>query len=144
MHAWPLVSHGKIPGEEFHSTRDYPSLATAWTFEEIELNPANSWAALVLDMDGGDAELRLVDSIMSGKLPPPSWYVVRETSGGTHAVWTLKDPVHKGAEARDKPLLLFGRISEYFAQVTRADRGYNNQMTHNPRFGLLAAPHVVG
>ena len=45
----------------------------------------------------------------------------------------LAKPVHRGPTAREAPLRLFARISEfYYRQALGADPGYNGVLTHNP------------
>ena len=53
-------------------------------------------------------------------------------AAGLHAAWCLKRPVLRGASARAKPLRLFRRCAEYFADALDADRAYNGVLTHNP------------
>ena len=40
--------------------------------------------------------------------------------------------MHRGATAREAPLRLFARISEFYRQALGADPGYNGVLTHNP------------
>ena len=44
----------------------------------------------------------------------------------------LRTPVHRGSTAREKPLKLLGRVSEYLSHVVKADEGYAGVLTHNP------------
>ena len=133
-HIRPTVSRGKEHGKDFRSWRGDPE-TFAWDMPEIELNAPNCYACLILDLDGGDAELRLVDAMMAGKLPAPSWWVVRKKTGNAHAVWCLSTPVHrtyKEQTSRLKPQLWFERIAAYYAELLNADSGYTQNLTHNP------------
>ena len=65
-------------------------------------------------------------------LPWPNWTVERVSNGHFHGVWTFATPVHRGPQARPKPLYALARVSEYFTQVAKADPGYNGVLTHNP------------
>ena len=40
--------------------------------------------------------------------------------------------MHRGPTAREAPLRLFARISEFYRQALGADPGYNGVLTHNP------------
>ena len=91
-----------------------------------------TWPALVLDCDGLDATLRLADAYLSGRIAWPNWIVTRPSSGGSHAAWCLGKPVHRGERAREAPLRLFARVSEYMADLVDADAGYVGVLTHNP------------
>ena len=39
-------------------------------------------------------------------------------------MWTLKVPVHRYPQARQKPLLLFRRVNEFYLKATNADPGF--------------------
>ena len=51
----------------------------------------------------------------------PSWIVTNRRNGHSHAMWTLKVPVHRYPQARQKPLLLFRRVNEFYLKATNAD-----------------------
>lgn len=130
-HERPLVSRGKrrdgsFPGSFRVSPQD------AWHYPSLELRAGNSWPVLILDCDGGEGTARLVESYMIGNAPTPNWIVTRVSSGGSHAVYTLARPVHRGEAAREAPLRLFARVSERLAELTGADSGYRAVLTHNP------------
>ena len=130
-HARPLVSRGKDRNGRFPgSWRVDP--AEAWAFAQLEIRAANSWPALILDCDGGDGTERLAGAMLDGRVGPANWTVTRSSSGGSHAVWCLERPVLRGAEARARPMQAFGRVAEYYAEATGADRGYGAVLTHNP------------
>ena len=61
----------------------------------------------------------------------------RASNGHCHAVWNLATPVHRGPQARPKPLYVLARVAEYFTQTAKADPGYNGVLTHNPKFPTL-------
>ena len=51
---------------------------------------------------------------------------------GDRPAFFLAKPVHRGPTAREAPLRLFARISEFYRQALGADPGYNGVLTHNP------------
>lgn len=130
-HERPLVSRGKrrdgsFPGSFRVSPQD------AWHYPSLELRAGNSWPCLIQDCDGGEGTARLVEAYMAGEAPTPNWIVTRYSSGGSHAVWNLAAPVHRGEAAREAPLRLFARVAERLAEVIGADAGYAGVLTHNP------------
>ena len=129
-HSRPLVSRGKRGGVFGSSFRVAPW--DAWDFPSLELRAGNTWPALILDCDGLDASLRLADAYLSGQIAWPNWIVTRRSSGGSHGVWCLGKPVHRGERAREAPLKLFARVSEFMAEAVGADAGYVGVLTHNP------------
>ena len=132
-HTFPLVSRGKRGGIYRGSFR-VPA-AEAWGFPEIELRAGNSWPSIVLDLDGATALYRIVDAFEHGEILTPNWTVTRKAGGGTHAVWNLERPVHRGESARPSPLRALARVSEYYAAALKADAGYNGVLAHNPMSG---------
>ena len=138
-HSYPLVSHGKgRDGAHGSSFRVEPG--AAWGFPEIELRAGNSWPSIVLDVDGSNALYRIVDAVERDTILTPNWTVTRKGSGGTHAVWNLARPVHRGKAARKGPLKSLARVSEFYADALRADSGYNGVLSHNP----MSAAHGPG
>ena len=129
-HTRPLVSRGKRGGVHGPSFRVAPW--EAWDFPSLELRAGNTWPALILDCDGADASLRLADAYLNGTIAWPNWIVTRRSSGGSHVVYTLARPVHRGERARQSPLKLLARVSEYMAEVVGADAGYAGVLAHNP------------
>ena len=106
--------------------------SAAWSFPSLELRAAKSWPAVVLDCDGTTGYSRLMVAILDREVPMPNWVVQRSSTGGAHGVWTLARPVLRGAEARERPLKLLARATEYMAQVVGADAGYTGVLAHNP------------
>ena len=131
-HSYPLVSMGKSStGAHSASFRVPPS--EAWGFPEIELRAGNSWPSIVLDVDGSNALYRIVDAVERNEILTPNWTVTRRKgSGGTHAVYNLARPVHRGEAARKGPLAALARVSEFYAAKLLADSGYTGVLTHNP------------
>ena len=130
-HTYPLVSQGKrSSGEHSASFRVPPG--EAWGFPEIELRAGNSWPSLVLDVDGSNALYRIVEAVDKAEILSPNWTVTRKGSGGTHVVWNLERPVHRGEAARKGPLAALARVSEFYADTLRADSGYVGVLSHNP------------
>ena len=93
-HTFPLVSRGKQGGAHAGSFRVHAS--GAWLFPEIELRAGNSYPSIVLDCDGANALYRIVEAVEHCEILMPNWAVTRRESGGTHAVWNLARPVHRG------------------------------------------------
>ena len=137
-HIWPLVSKGRISGDHSGSFRVHAS--GAWGFPEIELRTGNSFPCIILDLDGENALYRIVVAVDHGEIRIPNWAVTRKAGGGTHAVWNLARPVHRGERARPSPLRALARVSEYYAAALLADAGYTGVLSHNP----MSAAHGPG
>ena len=129
-HSRPLVSHGKRGGGFGPSFRVSPR--DSWDFPSLELRAANSWPVIILDCDGLKGTQRLAAAYIRGWIPWPNWLVTRQLSGGSHGVWTLATPVHRGANARQAPLRKLARVVEYMSELVQADRGYGAVLCHNP------------
>ena len=138
-HSYPLVSRGKSSSGEHSASFRVPP-GEAWGFPEIELRAGNSWPSLVLDVDGSNALYRIVEAVEKAEILTPNWTVTRKGSGGTHAVWNLERPVHRGESARKGPLAALARVSEFYADALRADSGYPATLSHNP----MSAAHGPG
>ena len=136
---YPLVSRGKSSSGEHSASFRVPP-GEAWGFPEIELRAGNSWPSLVLDVDGSNALYRIVEAVEKAEILTPNWTVTRKGSGGTHAVWNLERPVHRGESARKGPLAALARVSEFYADALRADSGYTATLSHNP----MSAAHGPG
>ena len=130
-HTYPLVSHGKRRDGSFPGSFRVPA-GEAWAYREIELRAANSYPSLIFDLDGREATMRLAYLIENAMLPRFNWAVTRPRSGGTHVVWNLARPVHRGATARKHPLSKLARIADYYAVELGADSGYSGVLSHNP------------
>ena len=139
-HTWPLVSKGKQGGD--HSGSFRVAAAEAWLFPEIELRAGNSWPCIILDVDGSSALYRIVEAVENYEVLTPNWIVTRKASGGSHACWNLKVPVHRGESARQGPLAALARVSEFYADALQADAGYTGVLTHNP-MGKAHGPGFV-
>ena len=138
-HSYPLVSQGKRSSGEHSASFRVPA-ADAWDFPEIELRSGNSYPSIVLDVDGANALYRIVEAVEHFEILTPNWSVTRKAGGGTHAVWNLERPVHRGGQARIAPLKVLSRISEYYAATIEADSGYTGVLSHNP----MSAAHGPG
>ena len=60
-------------------------------------------------------------------LPEPNMIVQRRSNSHSHVSYFLAKPVHRGPTAREAPLRLFARISEFYRQALGADPGYNGR-----------------
>ena len=134
-----MVSQGKRSSGEHSASFRVPA-AEAWDFPEIEFRTGNSWPCMIQDIDGANALYRIVEAADKFEIKTPNWTVTRKGSGGTHAVWNLARPVHRGEQARIAPLKALARISEFYSDTLRADSGYVGILSHNP----LAAGHGPG
>ena len=133
-HTYPLVSMGKGHSAAHSASFRVPA-AEAWDFPEIEFRTGNSWPCMILDIDGSNALYRIVEAVEKAEILTPNWTVTRKGSGGTHAVWNLERPVHRGESARKGPLAALARVSEFYADALRADSGYTATLSHNPMRG---------
>ena len=132
-HTYPLVADGKHEGVVRGSFR-VPA-AVAWSFASLELRSATAWPVLILDCDGRDGYARAMLRVEDREIKCPNFATHREGGdrpGGAHLFWCLEHPVLRGAGARERPLKLLARVSEYMGQVVGADASYNGVLSHNP------------
>ena len=111
----------------------------AWGYPSLELRAGNSWPLMGFDCDVPEKVLEALVSNHWGArsdvcpaLPEPNMIVQRRSNSHSHVSYFLAKPVHRGATAREAPLRLFARISEFYRQALGADPGYNGVLTHNP------------
>ena len=130
-HTYPLVSMGKGRDGAHRGSFRVP-VEDAWAYPEIELRAANSWPNIVLDVDGENSLYRIVDAVEHEQIKSPCWLVTSKCSGGTHAVWNLAKPVHRGGKARQGPLNSLALVSEFYAATLKADPRYTGVLSHNP------------
>ena len=131
-HTYPQVARRK--GASFR----VPA-SQAWGFAYLELRAGNSWPLMGFDCDVPE---KVLDALVSNHwgarsdvcpaLPEPNMIVQRRSNSHSHVSYFLAKPVHRGATAREAPLRLFARISEFYRQALGADPGYNGVLTHNP------------
>ena len=128
-HTHPQVARRK--GESFR----VPA-SQAWVFAYLELRAGNSWPLMGFDCDVPSA---VVDALYwnhhggdGPALPRPNMVVERRSNSHSHVSYFLAKPVHRGANAREAPLRLLARISEFYRHALGADPGYNGVLTHNP------------
>ena len=134
FHPRPYASNGKLYTPfDFTDTHREP-LLTAWQdYPSVQGQPGHAWASVVLDVDGIDVVAGVFQR-MGLDFPTPNWIVSRP-GGGAHCTWCLADPVHRGIQARGRPLRLFQRVSDWLAWVLGADPGFNRSgLTHNPLY----------
>ena len=129
-HTYPLV--GKRTELGVRSWRTSPARAWAWPLVEWN-RTGNSYAALGFDCDSREAVERAAASCMgAGDLPTPNCYATRTASGHAQVFYLLDRPVHRGEQARAKPLTYLARISEYYRAALGADPGYMGVLSSNP------------
>ena len=131
-HERPLVGVRTDDGVGVRCWRTSPF--HAWEFPLVEWGrTGNSYPALVLDCDSRESvELAAACQVDAGPLPRPSVVATRKASGHCHVAWMLRCPVHRGASAREAPLRLFGRVSEFYRSALRADAGFVGVLAANP------------
>ena len=71
-------------------------------------------------------------AIESRVLPEPNFMVERIASGNVQAHYCLARPVHRGPEARERPLQTLARVAEYLTEAAHADPGYTGVLARNP------------
>ena len=128
----PLVA--EVKGQSFRvHARD------AWNYSSLELRAGNSWPLMGFDCDVPEKVLEALVSNHWGArsdaqpaLPEPNMIVQRRSNSHSHISYFLASPVHRGPTAREAPLRLFARISEFYRSALGADPGYNGVLTHNP------------
>ena len=130
-HSYPLVSMGKGRDGAHRGSFRVP-VEDAWDYPEIELRAGNSWPNIIYDVDGANALMRIVDAVEQEEIKCPNWTVTRKDSGGTHAVYNLAAPVHRGGKARQGPLNSLALVSEFYAATLKADPRYTGVLSHNP------------
>ena len=131
-HTYPQVARRK--GASFR----VPA-SQAWGYPSLELRAGNSWPLMGFDCDVPE---KVLDALVSNHwgarsdscpaLPEPNMIVQRRSNSHSHVSYFLAKPVHRGPTAREAPLRLFARISEFYRQALGADPGYNGVLTHNP------------
>ena len=131
-HTYPQVARGQ--GSSFR----VPA-SQAWGYPSLELRAGNSWPLMGFDCDVPE---KVLDALVSNHwgarsdscpaLPEPNMIVQRRSNSHSHVSYFLAKPVHRGPTAREAPLRLFARISEFYRQALGADPGYNGVLTHNP------------
>lgn len=73
----------------------------------------------------------LAEAVDEGSVPHPWVLVTRAENGHSHCAWLLAEPVHRHPKARTKPLNLFARTAEYFADALGADPGCTSVLFRN-------------
>ena len=132
-HSFPLV--GKRTKSGVRSWRTSPD--RAWAFPLVEwVRTGNSFAAVGFDCDSREAVERAAASCMgAGELPTPNCYATRTASGHAQVFYLLDHPVHRGEQARAKPLTYLARVSEFYRATLGADSGYTGVLSSNPVHG---------
>ena len=129
-HSAPLVGERTAHGVKSWRT----SPARAWEHPLVEwTRSGNSYTALGFDCDSRDAiQAAAACAVGAGELPTPNIYAARTASGHVQVFYLLARPVHRGDQAREKPLLFTARISEYYRAKLGADSGYTGVLSTNP------------
>ena len=132
-HSHPLV--GRRDRDGVISWRESPLIA--WSRGLIEMaRTGNSYAAMIFDCDSrASVEIAASACVGTGPVPPPNFASARKASGHFQCGWFLRDPVHRGASARAKPLAFLGRVSEFYRAALQADPGFVGVLSYNPVHG---------
>ena len=101
----------------------------AWTYPHVQHHGTNDYTGVYLDVDRSAGDL--VEAVDGGAVPQPSVMVTRAESGHSHCAWLLAAPVHRHPEAGARPLKLFARTAEYFADAVGADPDYTSVLFRN-------------
>ena len=133
-HSYPLVGTRTASGVR---SRRMPAGDRAWAYQLVEWSrTGNSFAALGFDCDSREAVERAAASCMgAGDLPTPNVCATRKASGHAQVFWLLDRPVHRGEQARAKPLTYLARVSEFYRASLGADSGYTGVLSSNPVHG---------
>lgn len=127
-HPRPLAAHPKNEdGLIFPRRMD---AVEAWKMPYVELQPANSWAVLVLDCDDPDWILGSI----SGLAPKPSYFVWNRENDHMQIAWILKDPVHRNQQSARKPLIKLGCVTGKLTKLFRADPDFQSTLARNPAY----------
>ena len=130
-HSFPLV--GSRTAEGVRSWR-MPASPQTWGYPLVEWSrTGNSYAALGFDCDSREAvELGAACAMGSGDLPTPNVFATRKASGHAQVFYLLDRPVHRGDQARAKPLAYLARVAEFYRATLGADSGYTGVLSSNP------------
>ena len=131
-HSFPYVSHGK----PFWNLHRVPT-GIAWQhYAEIELHSATARTAIVLDCDTQPEHY--FDVALGPTVRTPNWIVSNPDTGNAHIVYCLARPVLHTDQAKLWPIVMLGRIAEFYTRAYDADTGYTALLTHNPTHNRYA------
>ena len=130
-------------GEDSHILGRFDSEYAWATFPKLELNPAQAYAAIILDCDSDSIDRREVPGKAwwggGTPTPTPSWMVINERprsatrrAGGIHCVYALEVPVARHDGAHTLPLAYLAHVADRLSYHLGADPGYQGLITRNP------------
>ena len=130
-HTYPLVGWRDEGGVK---SKRLPASPEVWVHPLVEwLRTSNSYAAIGFDCDSREAvERAAACCVGAGDLPAPNVCTRRKASDHYQVFYLLDRPVHRGDQARAKPLQFAARISEYYRATLGADTGYTGVLSSNP------------
>ena len=124
-HSFPYASHGK----PYWNLCRVPT-GIAWErYAELELHSATARTAFVLDCDTHPQHY--LDIAFGPTVRVPNW-IASAPSGHAHVVYCLAIPVLRTDQAKLKPVVMLGRIVEFYTHAFGADAAYAALLTHNP------------
>ena len=129
VHSYPLAKWHKTEATRIGGRRVSPDVA--WQYPLIQIQPENSVALIVLDLDG-PTKFTFADASFSELIPPANQVIERIKSRNLHALFYLRKPVHANPGSVWRPIRAVSWVAEYFAHVTGADSGYNGILIRNP------------
>ena len=130
-------------GEDSHILGRFDSEYAWATFPKLELNPAQAYAAIILDCDSDSIDRREVPGKAwwggGTPTPTPSWMVINERprsatrrAGGIHCVYALEVPVARHDGAHTLPLAYLAHVADRLSYHLGADPGDQGLITRNP------------
>ena len=129
-HTHPLVGRRRLD-DTIYSWRTLPQYA--WVEPLLEwARTSSAYVALAYDIDSQTALETLAAASMGSHIPTPNITISRRASGHSHAIYALRRPVHRGANARLAPFQAVGRCSEWLRSALGADRGFRGVLVANP------------
>ena len=88
---------------------------------------------MIFDCDARESvELAAAACVGAGPVPTPNYASARTASGHFQIGYFLGRPVHRGTDARLKPLAYLGRVAEFYRGALQADPGYVGVLAYNP------------
>lgn len=124
---YPRCSAGR--GTGFKDMRRRPGPVAWKDYPHVQHHGTNVYTGIYLDVDRPFSDV--IGAADADEIPAPSVAVTRIRNAHSQCGWVLATPVHRYPAAAGKPLKLFARTAEYFADVLGADPGYTSVLFRN-------------